>query len=103
MKWNFRLDRSQRNEFGQIYRYDFATRRSVRLTPGDRSQNGGIRWSHAGDRIAYGSTRRNGADRDLYVILLSNRVHPTRANQKIQVVRRQFADAVIDAFDRATK
>jgi dipeptidyl aminopeptidase/acylaminoacyl peptidase len=56
------------NEFGQIYRYDFATRRSVRLTRGDRSQNDGIRWSHAGDRIAYGSTRRNGADRDLYVM-----------------------------------
>ncbi|HKT61245.1 MAG TPA: hypothetical protein VJQ46_14425, partial [Gemmatimonadales bacterium] len=56
------------NEFGQIFRYDFATRRSVRLTRGDRSQNGGIRWSHAGDRIAYGSTRRNGADRDLYVM-----------------------------------
>jgi dipeptidyl aminopeptidase/acylaminoacyl peptidase len=56
------------NEFGQIYRYDVATRRSVRLTRGDRSQNGGIRWSHAGDRIAYGSTRRNGADRDLYVM-----------------------------------
>ncbi|HET9725932.1 MAG TPA: prolyl oligopeptidase family serine peptidase [Gemmatimonadales bacterium] len=56
------------NEFGQIYRYDFATRRSVRLTRGDRSQNDGIRWSHTGDRIAYGSTRRNGADRDLYVM-----------------------------------
>jgi dipeptidyl aminopeptidase/acylaminoacyl peptidase len=56
------------NEFGQIYRYDIATRRSVRLTRGDRAQNGGIRWSHAGDRIAYGSTRRNGADRDLYVM-----------------------------------
>lgn len=56
------------NEFGQIYRYDVAARRSVRLTRGDRAQNGGIRWSHAGDRIAYGSTRRNGADRDLYVL-----------------------------------
>jgi dipeptidyl aminopeptidase/acylaminoacyl peptidase len=56
------------NEFGQIYRYDVATRRSVRLTPGDRSQNSGIRWSHDGGRIAYGSTRRNGADRDLYVM-----------------------------------
>jgi dipeptidyl aminopeptidase/acylaminoacyl peptidase len=56
------------NEFAQIYRYDVATHRSVRLTRGDRSQNGGIRWSHAGDRIAYGSTRRNGADRDLYVM-----------------------------------
>ncbi|MGH7515707.1 MAG: S9 family peptidase [Gemmatimonadales bacterium] len=56
------------NEFGQIYRYDVAMHRSVRLTRGDRSQNGGIRWSRAGDRIAYGSTRRNGADRDLYVM-----------------------------------
>jgi dipeptidyl aminopeptidase/acylaminoacyl peptidase len=56
------------NEFGQIYRYDFAARRSVQLTPGGRSQNGGIRWSQAGDRIASGSTRRNGADRDLYVM-----------------------------------
>jgi dipeptidyl aminopeptidase/acylaminoacyl peptidase len=56
------------NEFGQIYRYDVGTRRSVRLTREDRSQNGGIRWSHAGDRMAYGSTRRNGADRDLYVM-----------------------------------
>jgi dipeptidyl aminopeptidase/acylaminoacyl peptidase len=56
------------NEFGQIYRYDLANRRSIRLTRGDRSQNGGLRWSHAGDRIAYGSTRRNGADRDLYVM-----------------------------------
>ena len=56
------------NEFGQIYRFDLATRRSIRLTRGDRSQNGGIRWSHAGDRIAYGSTRRNGADRDLWIM-----------------------------------
>ena len=36
------------------------------LTDG-RSQNGGVVWSSAGDRIAYGSTRRNGKDRDLYV------------------------------------
>src|SRR6185503_3808491 len=33
-----------------------------------RSQNGGIQWSQAGDRIAYGSTRRNGKDRDIYVM-----------------------------------
>jgi dipeptidyl aminopeptidase/acylaminoacyl peptidase len=56
------------NEFGQIYRYDLATRRSTRLTQGERSQNGDIRWSHGGDRIAYGSTRRNGADRDIYLM-----------------------------------
>lgn len=56
------------NEFSQIYRYDLATSRVTRLTEGERSQNGGIIWSHAGDRIAYGSTRRNGADRDIYVM-----------------------------------
>ncbi|HON90295.1 MAG TPA: S9 family peptidase [Sedimentisphaerales bacterium] len=56
------------NEFGQIYRYDLADGKITLLTDGGRSQNGGIEWSTRGDRIAYGSTRRNGADRDLYVM-----------------------------------
>jgi dipeptidyl aminopeptidase/acylaminoacyl peptidase len=56
------------NEFAQIYRYDLGSGRIARLTTGDKSQNGGIRWSRAGDRIAYGSTRRNGADRDIYLM-----------------------------------
>jgi serine-type D-Ala-D-Ala carboxypeptidase len=33
--------------------------------------------------------------RDLYVVLLTNRVHPTRANEGIQDVRRAFHDAVV--------
>jgi dipeptidyl aminopeptidase/acylaminoacyl peptidase len=56
------------NEFRQIYRYDVADGRVTRLTDGGRSQNGGIEWSTAGERIAYSSTRRNGADRDIYVM-----------------------------------
>ncbi len=56
------------SEFRQIYRYDFATGEATLLTDGGRSQNGGVAWSTAGDRITYGSTRRNGADRDLYVM-----------------------------------
>jgi len=56
------------NEFGQINRYDVADGRVTLLTDGGRSQNGGIEWSARGDRIAYGSTRRNGADRDLYIM-----------------------------------
>jgi dipeptidyl aminopeptidase/acylaminoacyl peptidase len=56
------------NEFTQLYRYDVATGQVTLLTDGGRSQNGGVTWNHAGDRIAYGSTRRNGADRDLYVM-----------------------------------
>ncbi|HEX6226611.1 MAG TPA: prolyl oligopeptidase family serine peptidase [Chryseolinea sp.] len=56
------------NEFSQIYRYDLLTRQSTLLTDGKRSQNGGIDWSNKGDRIAYGSTKRNGQDRDIYIL-----------------------------------
>lgn len=38
--------------------------------------------------------------RDVFFILLTNRVHPTRENRKIRVVRRAFADAVLEAIDR---
>lgn len=36
-------------------------------------------------------------DRDLFIILLTNRVNPTRANTKILQVRRRVADLVVDA------
>ncbi len=55
------------NEFSQIYRFDVSSGEITLLTDG-RSQNGGIEWSTAGDRIAYGSTRRNGTDRDIYLM-----------------------------------
>jgi CubicO group peptidase (beta-lactamase class C family) len=35
---------------------------------------------------------------DLYVVLLTNRVHPTRENNAIQPVRRAFHDAVVAAM-----
>jgi CubicO group peptidase (beta-lactamase class C family) len=50
---------------------------------------------------AYGHTGFTGTsmaidpELDLYVILLSNRVNPTRANPKITPVRRRLADAVV--------
>ena len=56
------------NEFSQIYRFDLATGAVTLLTDGGRSQNGGIVWSRKGDRIAYSSTRRNGTDRDVYIM-----------------------------------
>jgi CubicO group peptidase (beta-lactamase class C family) len=37
--------------------------------------------------------------RGLYVILLTNRVHPTRENNKIRDTRAQVADAVVRALD----
>ena len=56
------------NEFAQLYRYDLANGGVTLLTDGGRSQNGEVVWSTKGDRIAYGSTRRNGADRDVHVM-----------------------------------
>jgi dipeptidyl aminopeptidase/acylaminoacyl peptidase len=53
-------------EFFQNYRYDLATGDITLLTDG-KSRNSGPSWSNKGDRIAYTSTRRTGADNDLYV------------------------------------
>jgi CubicO group peptidase (beta-lactamase class C family) len=38
-------------------------------------------------------------DRELFVILLTNRVHPTRDNNLIREVRPAIADAVVEALD----
>lgn len=56
------------NEFGQMYRFDGANGDVTLLSDGGRSQNGGWEWDRAGERIAYTSTRRNGADRDIWVM-----------------------------------
>jgi dipeptidyl aminopeptidase/acylaminoacyl peptidase len=53
-------------EFFQNYRCDLATGAITLLTDG-KSRNSGATWSNQGGRIAYTSTRRNGADTDLYV------------------------------------
>lgn len=51
----------------QIYRMDMATYESTLLTDG-KSQNGGDMFSNKGDRIVYNSTKRNGNDRDFYIM-----------------------------------
>jgi dipeptidyl aminopeptidase/acylaminoacyl peptidase len=56
------------DEFSQIYRYNLADGKIALLTDGKRSQNGGIVWSKRGKWFAYGSTARNGADRDIYIM-----------------------------------
>ncbi len=56
------------DEFAQIYRQEVATGASTLLTAGGRSQTGAVRWPTRGARIAYASTRRNGKDRDVYVM-----------------------------------
>jgi dipeptidyl aminopeptidase/acylaminoacyl peptidase len=54
-------------EFYQLYRLDLADGRTTLLSDG-ASRNTAPAWSRDGARIAYSSTRRNGADTDLYLI-----------------------------------
>ncbi|MBC7875224.1 MAG: S9 family peptidase [Ferruginibacter sp.] len=61
------------NEFSQIYRYDVKDGGITLLTDGKRSQNGGITWSNNKKWISYSSTKRNGADRDIYIMDPKNR------------------------------
>ncbi|HYE30590.1 MAG TPA: S9 family peptidase [Methylomirabilota bacterium] len=54
-------------EFYQYYRLDPASAKVELLTDG-KSQNSGGNFSESGKWLAYGSTRRNGKDRDIWVI-----------------------------------
>jgi dipeptidyl aminopeptidase/acylaminoacyl peptidase len=56
------------NEFGQLFRFDLATGNVTLLSDGGRSQNSGWVWNRAKERIVYLSTRRNGTDRDLWLM-----------------------------------
>jgi dipeptidyl aminopeptidase/acylaminoacyl peptidase len=58
-------------EFFQLYRYDVATGDTTLLTDG-KSRNTDPVWSYAGNKLAYGSTRRTGNDVDLYVVEPAN-------------------------------
>jgi dipeptidyl aminopeptidase/acylaminoacyl peptidase len=56
------------NEFTQLYRYDFSSGKISMITNGAKAQNGGVNWNKKGSKILYNSTRRNGTDRDLYMM-----------------------------------
>jgi dipeptidyl aminopeptidase/acylaminoacyl peptidase len=55
------------NEQFQVYRFDVATGSSTLLTDG-KSRNTSPLYSNHGNRIAFGSTQRNGNDVDLWVM-----------------------------------
>lgn len=55
------------SEYHQLYRFDLGDGSTTLLTDGE-SKNSSPVFSHAGDRIAYSSTLRNGADLDIYVM-----------------------------------
>lgn len=55
------------SEFAQIFALDPATGDARMLTDGE-SRNGAIVWDREGRRIAYQSTRRNGASNDIWIM-----------------------------------
>jgi CubicO group peptidase (beta-lactamase class C family) len=64
--------------------------------------------SSAGTRLtgrAFGHTGFTGTslwvdpEKDLAIVLLTNRVHPTRQNERIRFVRSRLADLVVESFD----
>lgn len=55
-------------EWYQIYTQDVKTGKVTLLTDGGRTQNGGARWSQDGKQIVYSSTKRNGSDRDIWIM-----------------------------------
>jgi len=64
----FRKD-SGGNEQFQFYSFDLASGAYRLLTDG-KSRNQGALWSDRGDRFAFSTTRRNGKDTDLHVMVL---------------------------------
>lgn len=56
------------NEFGQLYRYDISDGKVTLLTDGGRNQNGNVKFNNAKNLISFTSTKRNGADRDMYTM-----------------------------------
>lgn len=54
------------SEFDQNFRYDLGTGDVTLLTDG-KSKNSAPTWSNGAERVAYTSTRRNGADTDIYI------------------------------------
>ncbi|MEX2186493.1 MAG: serine hydrolase domain-containing protein [Pirellulales bacterium] len=66
-------------------------------TPSGRSSSGTKMPQVFGHTGFTGTSVWIDRQRRIYVVLLTNRVHPTRANQKIHQVRRDFADAAVAA------
>jgi len=56
------------SEFSQIFMLDSAAPGDVRMLTDGESRNDDVVWSRSGERIAYLSTRRNGASNDVWMM-----------------------------------
>ena len=65
-------------------------------TPGDNNSAGSLLSAHAFGHTGFtGTSMWMDPDQHLFIILLTNRVNPTRENNAIREVRRSVADAVV--------
>jgi CubicO group peptidase (beta-lactamase class C family) len=72
------------------------------MTPTPNSSSGRYFSSRAFGHLGFtGTSIWIDPDRQLFVILLTNRVNPTRENDKIAVVRPALHDAVIESLGLA--
>ena len=78
------------SEFSQIFLLDPAGGDAQMLTDGE-SRNGAILWDREGRRLAYQSTRRNGASNDIWLMDPEN---PDERQGRTRVARRQLVGAV---------
>jgi CubicO group peptidase (beta-lactamase class C family) len=74
----------------------------------DRGGNRGLGWGiERGSKRAIGHNGFTGTylrvelSRKMYIVLLTNAVHPTRNNDKLGPVRRAFLDSVLQTFDQS--
>ena len=89
---------------------EFIARRDVRSSSRALGWDTSLPTSSCGTRMsasAFGHTGFTGTSlwidpqRGMYAVLLTNRVHPTRANESIRQVRPAFHDAVVSALDQS--
>lgn len=96
------LRRSTVTQFTTPEKLSGGTRTLGWMVPTENSSGGHFLSKHSFGHTGYtGTSIWIDPDRQLFVILLSNRVHPTRENQKIAEVRPAVHDAVIQALGLA--
>jgi len=87
-------------EFAQVQQPGFSSRALGWDTPNSNSSAGGLLSPQSFGHTGFtGTSMWMDPSRDLFVILLTNRVHPTRENTQIFQVRRAVADAAVLVAD----
>jgi CubicO group peptidase (beta-lactamase class C family) len=86
--------------FSHVQDSAFSNRALGWETPTDSNSAGRLLSSHAFGHTGFtGTSIWMDPDRDLFIILLSNRVNPTRERRRIYTLRGELADAVVEAED----